>query len=258
MVERALRRGRGAWVVPATPAAVVLLAWEVAAAATRARYGVPGPSHILITWAMMVADSSLLAHIAVSLRRILVGFAIGSAIGYSAGLLLGNFGALRRFCDPYIHFSRYVPPISLISLAVILFGIGENSKVFLIVYTATFMVLLNTIAGVHIIPSNRMRAAKCFGAGTFQLFAHVIVPSSVSYAITGMRIAMGNAFATIVVAEMLAARSGVGFLIYNSYQYLDIDKILIGIFTLGLLGYLADLAMRRLERGLARFRPLGF
>jgi len=257
-LELASRRGRNDWIVAAVPAAAILLTWEVAAAATRARYGVPGPSHVLITWGRMIADGSLLADINVSLRRILVGFAIGSALGYTAGLLLGNFRALRRFCDPYIHFSRYVPPISLISLAVILFGIGENSKVFLIVYTATFMVLLNTIAGVHAIPTNRMRAARSFGAGTFQLFTHVIVPSSVSHAITGMRIAMGNAFATIVVAEMLAARSGVGFLIYNSYQYLDIDKILIGIFTLGLLGYLADLAMRRLDRSLARFRPLGF
>jgi NitT/TauT family transport system permease protein len=245
-------------VLAAVPGAAVLVVWEIGAAATRARYGVPGPSHVVVTLAEMVADGSLVRHVLASLERILAGFAIGSGLGFVIGLVLGSFPGLRRFCNPYIQFLRYVPPISLISFAVILFGIGEASKIFLIVFTATFMVLLNTAAGVHGIPLNRLRAARSFGTRGVRLLVYVIVPSALSHVMTGMRIGMGSAFATIVVAEMLAARSGIGFLIHNAYQYLDIDKILIGIFTLGLLGYLADSVMRWLERGLARFRPLGF
>jgi ABC-type nitrate/sulfonate/bicarbonate transport system permease component len=261
------RRNRGdammakrwsSFAIASIPAIVILLAMEIFARATFELYGLPGPSRVMVTLLRMIADGSLTTDILVSLGRIMSGFAIGSALGVTLGLFFGTVRWALWLFDPYVQFLRFVPPISLISVAVIFFGIGEAAKVSLIVFTTTFLVLLSTINGVQATPKNRLRVARTFGAGPLSIFAYVILPSTVWHIFTGMRIGMGASFATVVVAEMLAARSGLGSLIFNSYQYLDIAKIFIGILTLGTLGFLADLGLRGVETTMRRFRPLGY
>jgi NitT/TauT family transport system permease protein len=239
---------------------VILLAvWQALSGVLRTRWGVPSPLDIGETFVLLTKDGSLPGHIAASLTRILGGFVIGSALAIVLGLLMGTSLFVRRFVEPYVHFLRHVPPIALISVALILFGLGENSKRFLIAYTTTFVVMLSTMAGVMSIPQNRIRPALCFGASRVQIFFRVVLPSTVSFIYTGMRIGLGNSFATVVVAEMLAAQSGLGFLIFYSYQILAIDRVLVGIIVLGVLGYVADRLFEWLEGHYgARFRPLGY
>lgn len=239
--------------------AVLLAAWQALAGVLKARWGVPSPLDIGETFAVLVRDGSLVLHIGASLGRILGGFVVGSALAIVLGLLMGSMVFVRRFVEPYVHFLRHVPPIALISVALILFGLGEASKRFLIAYTTTFVVMLSTTAGVMSIPTNRIRPALCFGASPLQIFLRVVLPSTVSFVYTGMRIGLGNSFATVVVAEMLAAQSGLGFLIFYSYQILAIDRVLAGIIVLGALGYTADRLFEWTEnRYGARFRPLGY
>lgn len=199
---------------------------------------------------------SLPAHILASLGRVATGFAIGSALGAAIGLLAGSVAPARRLLEPHINFFRFVTPIAWISPAIIWFGIGETSKVFLIVYTTVFIVLVNTMVGVTHVATNRLRMARSFGANPLQLFALIILPNTVPFVLTGMRIAMGNSIATIVAAEMIAAREGVGFLIFFSRAYQGTDVMFAALLTLGAMGFLADrLFVTGSRLLLGRFQP---
>jgi NitT/TauT family transport system permease protein len=153
---------------------------------------------------------------------------------------MGYLPLARRLLDPLIQFGRFVPSISLLSPAIIWFGIGEGSKLFLITYTTTFIVLLNTLTSVLTVPGNKIRAAQSLGATPGQLFRLVILPASLHGIFTGMRIGMGLSFTTVVAAEMIAADTGLGFVIINARLWFQTDVVFAGIIMLGTLGYLAD------------------
>jgi NitT/TauT family transport system permease protein len=143
-------------------------------------------------------------------------------------------------------------PIAWVSPAIIWFGIGETSKIFIIVYGTVFAVAVSTVAGVLSVHRDKIRAAQMFGATPWQIFRWVIAPSTVPYALTGMRIAMGISFMTVVAAEMLGAESGLGYLILSSRLWMATDKIFIGILVLGLLGFSVDRMFEILIKRFAR------
>jgi NitT/TauT family transport system permease protein len=202
------------------------------------------PLAVLRKAAEMTASGVLLTDIAVSMKRILLGFAIGSALGFPIGLLMGNVRFIRRLFEPYTEFFRFIPAIALLTLAVLWFGIGETSKVFLIVYATIFIVVLNTMAGVISVPVNKIRAAQCLGATRAQIFLLVSLPATVPFILTGMRIAMGNAFMTMVSAEMLGANAGIGQMMWTARLYMQVDDLFVGLLVLGLLGFATDRVFR--------------
>ena len=153
---------------------------------------------------------------------------------------------------PYIQFFRFVPPISFVTLSLIWFGMGETSKVILIVYTSVFIVTVNTIAGVMSVNPIHEQAGRCLGANRFNVFMRVILPSTVPFLLTGMRLAMGNSFMTIVSAEMIAAEKGLGFLIFTSRLFMQTERIFVGIVALGMLGFIVDALFRYTIGKLAR------
>ena len=229
-----------------------MLLWELAARLFFSPVRLPPLTDIAVQAVRTLLDGSLERHVGASLTRIFAGFAVGSALGVALGLAMGSVGWIRRFFDPVVNFLRFIPPIAWISPFLIWFGIGETSKILLITYTVTFMVLLNTLAGIQAIPANRLRAARSFGASPLQQFRWVVVPSVVAYILTGMRIGMGNAFTTVVTAEMIAAQAGLGFLILVSRNYGGTDLIMLGMIMLGALGFLAD---RIFVGAVRRFAP---
>ena len=194
----------------------------------------------------MVVDGSIYPHIGMSLARIAAGFLIGSALGAPIGLLMGTWRPFRAFLDPYVQFFRFIPSIAWLTPAVIWFGIGETSKVLIIVYTTIFIVIINTVVGVSNIAANKLWAARSLGANRVQEFIYVVLPATLPFILTGMRLAMGNSFATVVSAEMIAAESGLGFLIYNSRLWMATDTIFVSIAVLGFLGLSADRIFRAL------------
>lgn len=206
----------------------------------------PPPGLVLSTGIEMVRNGELAKHVGISLQRILLGFLIGSLVAAPVGLLMGSNRIIRAIFEPYINFFRFVPSIAWLTPVVIWFGIGETSKVLIIIYTTTFIVMINTIVGVSNIAPNKMRAAACLGAGPGRTFLYVTLPATLPFILTGMRLAMGNSFATVVSAEMLAANSGLGYLIFNSRLWMATDQIFIGIVSLGVLGILADWIFRQL------------
>ena len=212
----------------------------------------PSPAETFKGAVELVRNGELQADVAVSFMRIIVGFTIGTALGIPLGLLMGMSPFVRTFMDPYVEFFRFIPPIAFVTLAVIWFGLGETSKIVLIVYTTVFMVAINTMIGVLGIEPDKRFAALCLGASKAQVFFHVIIPAVIPNIVTGMKIAMGNSFMTVVSAEMVAARSGIGFLIFNSRLFLLTEWIFVGIITLGTMGFITDRALRLLASTLLK------
>ena len=237
--------------VPVLSVCLLTLVWQVVSAAFFPPVLFPTPVMVGKALVAEIVSGRLLMDSLISLRRILGGFALGCSIGATLGLLMGFVTLARRFLDPYIQFGRFVPSISLLSPALIWFGIGEGSKLFLITYTTTFIVLLNTFTAVLDVPRNKIRAAQSLGATRWQLFRLVALPASLHGIFTGMRVGMGLSFTTVVAAEMIAADSGLGFLIINSRLWFQTDVVFAGIIALGTLGYLADKTFQRLVHRLA-------
>ncbi len=215
------------------------IAWAALASRTTPLF-FPSPWLVFQAFSEMIKDWTLWGHIQISLFRILTGWVVGSGLGIPLGLLMGDIRFIRSMLNPYIQFFRFIPPISFVTLSLIWFGMGETSKVVLIIYTTIFIVTINTIAGVMSVNSIHVQAALSLGASRFKIFTRVILPSTIPFLLTGMRLAMGNSFMTIVSAEMIAADKGLGFLIFTSRLFMQTERIFVGIISLGVLGFIVD------------------
>jgi NitT/TauT family transport system permease protein len=204
----------------------------------------PPPLPVLAKGWELVLSGDLWIHIWASLRRIASGFALGSTVGILVGLVIGSFQMVRRLLDPVVETLRFIPAVAMITVAVIWFGIGESSKVFIIFYGTVFIVILSTAAGVANIAPNKIRAAESLGASRLQLFVHVTLPATVPFILTGMRLAMANAFTTIVAAELVAANEGIGTLMWQSRLYMQVEVVFVVLLTLALLGFVVDRVFR--------------
>lgn len=218
---------------------------------------IPPPLKVLQTAIPMIMSGEIFRDVAVSMVRILVGFALGSLVGIVTGVLLGRIRLLHDLLDPIIELLRYLSPTAMIPIAVIWFGIGEASKYFLIFWGTFFIVVINTVAGVWRTPVARQRAAECLGATQLQIFLMVVIPSAVPYIVTGMRVAMASSFMSIIPAEILAADSGIGYLLQKSAMLMQTDRIFVALATICLLGFAVDRIFRLLvDRVLARYMSL--
>jgi ABC-type nitrate/sulfonate/bicarbonate transport system permease component len=224
--------------------ASLFLLWHVASSYLLNSVLFPQPATVIAKAVELARDGTLGEHAGISLQRIFLGFAGGSLIGIPLGLSIGSFGIVRRLLEPYTEFLRFIPATALITVAVIWFGIGEGSKIFLIIYTTVFIVIINTAAGVAAVAPNKIRAARSLGAGRAQVFWYVALPATMPYILTGMRLAMGNSFVTIIAAELVAANAGLGKMIWDARLYMLVDQIFVALLVLGLLGFTADRLFR--------------
>ena len=222
----------------------LFLIWHLASVYVVQSLLFPSPLVVIQKAWNLALSGVLFENVGYSLRRILIGFFMGSAIAIPLGLIIGSFSLARKFLEPWTEFLRFIPSVAMITIAVIWFGIGEQSKIFLIIYSTIFIVILNTAAGVSAITPNKIRAALVLGASQRQVFFNVSLPATVPYILTGMRLAMANSFTTIVAAEMIAANEGIGVMLWNGRMYMLIDEIFVALLCLGLLGFGADRLFR--------------
>lgn len=204
---------------------------------------IPGPLQVLRTASPMLASGEMSRHILASLQRVAVGFSLGMVSAILLGLLMGRISLLNEVTDPVAQLLRALSPTAMIPIAIIWFGIGEPSKYFLCFWGAFFLILFNTVAGSTATPLQRQRAAQCLGATNLQVFFKVVLPSAVPYIRVGLRLGLTSAFISVIPAEMLAARSGVGYLLQQSSVFVQTDRIFVALAALALLGFLADRAM---------------
>lgn len=236
--------------------ALLFLVWHLASTVLVRSVLFPPPLPVLERAVSLIEDRILQEQVLASMRRILQGFLIGSAIGIPVGLAIGSFRPVRLLLEPWTEFFRFIPAVAMITVAVIWFGIGEESKVFLIAYTTVFVVVISTAAGVGAVGRDKIRAAQCLGASRLQVFALVALPATVPYILTGMRLAMANAFVTIVAAELVASNDGLGKMLWDARLFMQVEDIFVALISLGLLGFATDRVFRLLIRAFAgRFNP---
>lgn len=251
------------WLSSGFPRAVLLTlaslgigicAWQFLSSVVLNPFLIPPPLEVIRTAGPMLASGEIASDVTISMMRVLVGFSTGSLAGIVLGVLLGRIGLLHELLDPIIELLRYLSPTAMIPIAVIWFGIGELSKYFLIFWGTFFIVLINTTAGVWRAPVARQRAAQCLGASQLQIFVLVVVPSAVPYIVTGMRVAMASSFMSIIPAEILAADSGIGYLLQKSSMLLQTNRIFVALLTICVLGFIVDRIFRFfVDRVLARY-----
>lgn len=236
---------------------VALLLWTAAAAVT-SPFFLPSPWAVAVAMFDLTANGTLPHAVAISYFRILVGWALGCVAAIPLALLAGRIGVVRQVVEPFFNFFRFVPPIAFLGVAILWFGIGEGSKVAIIIYTSLFTVFMNTMAGAASVDESPSRAALCLGATRRQVLWRVVLPATVPAILVGMRVGMGFSFMSVVAAEMIAANEGVGFMIYNARLFLKTANAFAGILTLGAMGLLADYAFRLAARKLFPKHALPF
>jgi ABC-type nitrate/sulfonate/bicarbonate transport system permease component len=236
--------------------ALLFVVWHVAAVYLVRSALFPPPGPVFARAIALIEDDILQEQIVASMRRILQGFLIGSAAGIPIGLAIGSFRPVRVLLEPWTEFFRFIPAVAMITVSVIWFGIGEESKIFLIAYATIFVVVISTAAGVGAVGRDKIRAAQCLGASRMQIFALVALPATLPYILTGMRVAMANAFVTIVAAELVASNDGLGKMLWDARLFMQIEDIFVALIALGLLGFMTDRIFRLLIRTFAgRFNP---
>ena len=240
--------------ITAASISLAVLAWAVFARYFAFPDLVPSPWATFGTGTQLLWSGALLGHVGISLQRVLVGYAAGCLLGVLVGALMGRIRIVGQFADPLLQLMRPISPVALVPLSIIWFGIGDMSRYFIIFYGVVIIMIMNTAAGVAATPNIRLNAARCLGARPSQIFRRIIIPSAVPYILTGMRVALGFAFMGIVAAEMIAAQSGIGYLIMQSRMLLRTDVMFVGLVTLGVLGAVIDGCFKlAIDRTMRRF-----
>jgi NitT/TauT family transport system permease protein len=227
----------------------LLLIWEAVA-----RVGwvpvlfLPAPLGVLREAAEMIASGELAMHIAASLKRLVLGFAIGGGLGVVVGIAVGFFAMAEAIGAPVIAATFPIPKIALLPLLILWLGIGEPSKVAVIALGVFFPMAINTFTGVRQADPLLVRAAVAFGARRWSVIRKVILPSALPMIFAGLRLGAGTALLLLVAAEMIAVESGIGFLVLHAGNIMATTKLMVGIVVLSLLGLLSQWGLGRLER----------
>jgi NitT/TauT family transport system permease protein len=213
----------------------------------------PAPSQVVLAWADWIFSTDgntqtysghWLFDIAASSGRVFAGFAIATVLGVAIGMAIGWSRSIESLVEPTLQTLRPVPPVSWIPLAIIWFGIANKPAIFLVFMGSFFPVLLSTIHGVKTCDRNLLRAGAMTGGTSSMLLRHIVFPAALPSIFSGLRIAIGSAWMLTVTAEMVAVKSGLGYVLWDSYYFLRYDLVLAAMISIGLLGYLSDLGLK--------------
>ncbi|WP_422395965.1 ABC transporter permease subunit [Roseovarius rhodophyticola] len=223
-----------------------------------ARLYLPAPEVVLERFIRLNQEGyqgfTLWEHTRYSLQRVLLGFLFGALIGIPIGYAMGLTNWSRGWFDPIVEFMRPVPPLALIPLMIIWFGIGELSKVILLFLAALWIMIIAARSGVSGVAISKVHAAYSLGASKWQILSRVIVPNSLPEIFTGARVAMGVCWGTVVAAELVAAEVGLGKMIVVASKFQLTDIVLVGIILIGIIGFLIDVGVRALENWLVPWK----
>ena len=200
---------------------------------------------------------SLWEHLGYSLFRVIGGFFFGALVGIPLGYAMGLNGWFRGWFDPIVEFMRPVPPLALIPLVIIWFGIGETGKIILLFLAALWIMAIAARSGVSGVRITKVHAAYSLGASKWQIMRYVIIPNSLPDIFTGARVAMGVCWGTVVAAELVAASQGAGMMIMVASKFTLTDIVIMGIILIGVIGFGIDMLMRAAERALVPWKGKG-
>lgn len=216
--------------------------------------GLPGPLAVLERAGQLISNGSLLNDTLASVRRVLIGFALGTLLAIPVGFLMGWYTVARGLMEPYVQFFRTIPPLAMIPLAIVFLGIGEVPKVFVITLAAFLVSVISTYQGVVNVDKVLINAARVLGASDAQVFRRVVIPASSPFILVGMRTGLGAAWSTLVAAELIAAQEGLGHRMQQAQVYYDLETIFVALITIGLTGLVMDRILLRLEARLTAWQ----
>ncbi|MFO7246629.1 MAG: ABC transporter permease [Bacillota bacterium] len=206
------------------------------------------PSWILTTFWDLLVSGELVRHVVISLMRVLVGFTVAAVPGVILGLTMGLFRPVRAAVEPIIAALYPIPKLALLPLLLLIFGTGETFKIMTIALGCVLLITVNTLAGVVNIDPVYLDVARNFGAGRRDFYLTVALPGALPVIFTGLKLGMGVALLLIVAAEMIGARSGIGYMIWTSYQIFDLEQMYVGLLLMAFFGYVSTLFINLLER----------
>ncbi|GAA4421026.1 ABC transporter permease [Bremerella cremea] len=214
----------------------------------------PSPITVATSALGLIFSGELLQHIGVSLIRVFEGFSMAAIAGIALGSAIGLWSRFDQTCDWLLQTLKPIPPIGWFPLAVLWFGIGEVSKVFIIFLGAFFPILINVVDGIRQTDQRYIELARVHEIGWWKFFSKVIVPGALPSILTGLRIGIGFAWTCVVAAELIAAEAGIGYLIVDARLTFHADVVIVGMLTIGVLGTLMDLGLRQLDTRLVRWK----
>jgi NitT/TauT family transport system permease protein len=234
---------------------LILLAWEYASAANLVdQVSVPRVSAIISSWITSVENGQLPHALAPSLGRIFTGFGLAAVVAVPLGLLMGSIALVYRLLEPLTEFIRPIPAAAYIPVAILFLGIGNEMKIFVVFLACLFPILLNTYGGVRGVDPVLIDTGRTFGVSQFRALWQIVFPAALPSILTGMRISLGIALIVVVVSEMIAGNTGIGYYILDMQRTFRVPEMFAGIFTLGLLGFIINFAFLRMEQRLLHWR----
>jgi len=242
--------------IPWLPPLALVILWQVLAQAglISARI-LPSPASVAqAAWELSVSGE-FPYHVLVSTQRALLGFAIGGGAGLLLGLATGSFRQLETLLDTSLQMLRNIPPLALIPLVILWFGIDEGAKLFIVSIGVFFPLYLNTYHGIRSVDPALIEMARSYGLSRWALYREVILPGALSSILVGVRFSLGLMWVLLIVAETISSNAGIGYMTMNAREFLRTDVVLVGILVYALLGKLADLVARALERFWLRWHP---
>ena len=233
---------------------IILIIWEIADLADWIKpYTMPSIAEIFKVIKEYVQNGELFESIGISILRVLEGFAIAFAAGFVLGMLSAVFRKVEIALDLIVQIIRPIPPIAWIPLAIIWFGIGESSKIFIIFLGAFFPIFINIVDGVKNIDPGYLELAELYNLSGFQKIRKIVLPGALPAVMTGVRLGLGNAWVCVVAAEMIGATKGVGYMLSNGRSLSRPDIVVLGMLIVGIVGKLMDDIIRRLREKLIRW-----
>lgn len=251
--RRALLGRLGVWGLGALSIGLVLLAWHLATTYRLDAYvrfaNIPTPVDVFDKVLEVNRSPKFITNIGISVRRILLGFAVATLLGVALGVLIGRYRAMRHLSLPALEVFRPIPAIAWVPMSIMLWPDNEVSIVFITFLGAFFPILLNTIHGVEAIDPVLLRAARSLGAREGALLAHVVLPGALPHVFTGLAVGMGVAWVSLIAAEMISGQFGIGYFTWEAYSLISYAEIALGMITIGVLGLLCSGAIRLVARG---------
>lgn len=235
------------WVLRAISVACVLVVWQLVGSNINPIF-LSTPAAIARACVEVVQDGELPKALGISIGVVLAGFTVATLIGVPIGLLMGWFRTFEYLVDPYVNALYVVPRIALIPLIIIWFGLGVPAQIVVVFGTSVFPILLSTYAGVRNVPHDLVETAHAFGADRWQLFHNVIIPSSVPFIMSGLRLGIGQAIIGMVVAQMFLGLSGMGFMLTKYGNMFETAYVFVVVLALAGLGIVMTEAVKRMER----------
>ena len=249
-----LRAGAEQLIGIASPLLLLAL-WEAAA-----RIGLidtrffPTPSTVILQLVLLARTGELELHLWASLQRLFWGFLLGGTPALLLGLAMGLYRPVRIAIDPLVAATSPVPKSAILPLVLLIFGLGEMSKVVMVALGVFYPILINTVAGVRNIQPIYLDVGRNFGATSWQVFRTIALPGALPNIMAGVKLGIGMGLILIAIAEMIGAREGIGYMIWNAWQILAVDTMYVGLMVIAILGFLFNLILDAVEHAVVPWR----